>query len=516
MNLEYPEIEVNRAAPLAWWRSAWTAHLVVLGVLVLLLGIFNAQAIEAAVGVWWVSPTFSHCFLVIPVSGYFVWRKRRALAAMTPAAFPRALWLAPPLVLFLLAGTLAHINEAEQFALIGLLQVLILAVLGLEVYRKILFPSLFLFFLVPTGGYLIAPLQSFTTHFINVGLNLLGIPHYTEGYVIELTNGDYQVAEACAGLRFLIATIAVGVLFAHLTYRKWYKIALFLFACMTVPVIANGFRALGIILIAHWSDNKIAHGADHIVYGWGFLVAILLVLMFIGTRFADPIPEEGEGKKPVAVPERRHAFALAIALTLVAISFVPSVLYWQNHKPVTVDEAGFSAPIEAVGWSMGPPSDGWSPSYAAPDARLDFAMREAGAPDIDVFVNYYATGHGKHNLITSTNTLWKENIWHPLSEGTAEAVLDGRMVHLGETVIASGGITRIIWWTYWSDGRFTTSGVDVKLDRLRGAFSGGHGSALVAVSTTVETSLDDARARLRAALGSLGAIETRLKQAGRN
>ena len=76
MNLEYPEIEVNRAAPLAWWRSAWTAHLVVLGVLVLLLGIFNAQAVEAAVGVWWVSPTFSHCFLVIPVSAYFVWRRR--------------------------------------------------------------------------------------------------------------------------------------------------------------------------------------------------------------------------------------------------------------------------------------------------------------------------------------------------------------------------------------------------------------------------------------------------------
>ena len=496
--------------------SLWFTHLIGLCALVALLGVLNAQAIEAAVRVWWVSPTYSHCFFVIPVSAYFIWRRRHVLAALTPVAYPPALWLFPPLVLVSFVGTLTHINEVEQFAFVALLQVLILAVLGLQVYRSILFPSLFLFFLVPMGEYLIVPLQHFTTHFISAGLTLLGIPHYTEVNVIQLSSGDYEVAEACAGLRFLIATIAIGALFVHLTYRKWHKIVLFLAATLIIPAIANGFRALGIVLLGYFSDNRIAHGADHLIYGWGFLVAILLALMVIGMRYADPVPREEYNEAAVAPAPRPRAFALAVLISLVAISLVPALLYWQSRRPSNVDTATFSAPLTPVGWQTGTASGGWSPDYAAPDARLAFAMRKAGSVAVDVFVNYYAGRSGSHNLISSTNRLWAEDVWHPLSQGTVEAEMGGRMVHLGEAVISSAGRTRIIWWTYWSGGRFTTKGLDVKLDRLRHALSGGGGSALVAVSTPVDVDKGEARARLRRALAALGTLTARLEQSGRN
>jgi exosortase A len=508
---------VDAAARQPTPSSAWITHLIGLSALVALLGVLNAQAIAAAVQVWWTSPTFSHCFLVIPVSAYFVWCRRHVLAALTPAAYPRALWLFPPLVLVSLVGELTHINEVKQLAFVGLLQVLILAVLGLQVYRRILFPSLFLFFLVPMGEYLIAPLQQFTTNFISAGLTLFEIPHYTEVNVIQLSNGNYEVAEACAGLRFLIATIAVGVLFVYLTYRKWYKIILYLAASVVTPVIANGFRALGIILLAHWSDNRIAAGADHIIYGWGFLAAILLVIMFVGMRYADPIPQAESGEV-VAVPALRPlAFPLALLLSLAAISFGPALLYWQSHRPSHFDTAAFSAPLKPAGWQTGAVSNGWSPNYAAPDARLTFAMRKAGPSplNVDVFVNYYTGGNKSRRLITSTNKLWKADVWHPLSQGRAEAVLGGQIVHLGEVVISSAGLTRIIWWTYWSGGRFTTRGLDVKLDKLRHPLSGG-GSALVAVSTLVSVDTDDARARLRGALAALGDVAARLEKAGQS
>jgi exosortase A len=504
----------GRAAP----SSVWITHLIGLCALIALLGVLNAQAIAAAVRVWWVSPTYSHCFFVIPVSVYFVWRRRHVLVAFTPVAYPPALWLFPPLVLVSLAGKLTHINEAEQLAFVGLLQVLILVILGPQIYRSILFPSLFLFFLVPMGEYLIGPLQQFTTHFISAGLTLLGIPHYTEVNIIQLSNGDYEVAEACAGLRFLIATVAIGALFVHLTYRKWHKIVLFLAATLIVPAIANGFRALGIVLLGYWSDNRIAHGADHIIYGWGFLVAILMALMVIGMRYADPLPEQETDGAVLARVLRPRAFAPTVLVSLAAISFVPALLYWQRHQPLNVDTATFSAPPAPAGWETGAVSGGWSPNYAAPDAGLAFTMRKAGttAPGVDVFVNYYAGGSERHNLISSTNRLWAEDVWRPLSQGTVEARLGGRVVHLGEAVIGSAGQTRVIWWTYWSGGHFTTSGFDVKLDRLRSTLSGGGGSALVAVSTPVNIDKAEARERLRRALAALGAIATRLEAAGRN
>lgn len=495
---------------------AWTLHLVCLCALVGLLVAVNEEAIVAAVRVWWVSPTYSHCFFIIPISAYFVWRRRQSLAMLRPHVELRALWLFIPLIFVSLAGKLAHINELEQLAFVGMLQAIIIAVLGTHIYRRILFPSLFLFFLVPMGEYLIGPLQRFTTQFISTGLTLIGIPHYTEVNVIQLSNGDYEVAEACAGLRFLIATVAVGALFAHLTYRKWYKILLFLAATLVLPTIANGFRALGIVLLGYWSNNRIAHGVDHIIYGWGFLVAILMALMLIGARYADPLVREqraGLVKVPAITAGK---FGLTVLLSAVAISIAPMLVYWQNHRVPNISAASFSAPLKLPSWHTGAPSGRWSPDYALPDARLAFSMQKTGFSPVDVFVSYYAGESGGPNLVSSSNKMWSEDTWHPLSQDTIVAALGGRKLHLNEAVIASAGRRRILWWTYWSARRFTPYGLDVKLDRLRQALMGSGGSALIALSAPVDIDTDQARRRLREALVDLGPVIGRLEAADRH
>ena len=496
----------------------WTPHLFVLAVLVGLLGWLNAGAIANAVEVWWISPTYSHCFLVIPVSAYFVWRRRHDLASVVPSSYPLALLLAPPLVLFSIAGTIAGINEIEQLALIGLLQVLIVAVLGPAVYRKILFPCLFLFFLVPTGDYLVGPLQRFTTHFVSTGLSLLGIPHYTDANLIKLSNGAFEVAEACAGLRFLIATIAIGVLFVRLMYRNWQKAILFLLACFVVPVIANGFRALGIVLLAYWSDNRIAVGVDHIVYGWGFLVVILLILMLIGARYADPSPREEAWQVPAVGNLRPAALLLTTGLSLVIICFGPGILYGELSGPSSVNSAAFSAPLSLPGWERSATSNGWSPNYISPDARLAFAIHQSSSSplDVDVFVNYYAGTNRSRTLLNANNKLWAEDLWHPLSEGSGETALGTRPVAVGESVIGSGGLMRVVWWTYWTAGQFTTSARNVKLEALRHVFSRQGGSALIALSTPAPGDLAEARARLNRAFRALGGVAIRLEQASQN
>ena len=490
--------------------STWTPHLVVLGGLLVLLIALYWRSVAAALEVWWVSPTYSHCFLIIPVTAYLIWLRRKALAQLKPVSYPRALLLAIPVIAASMVGALAAVNEIEQLALIAFVQVLALAVLGPQVYRQILFPSLFLFFLVPMGEYLIGPLQRFTTDFISVGLNLMGILHYTEGNTIELANGRYEVAEACAGLRFLIATIAVGVLFAYFTYRKWHKIALFLVACAVVPVIGNGFRALGIVLLAHFSDNKIATGADHLVYGWGFSVAILALLMYVGMKFADPVESDD---KPVAVtPPPPGSLPLTVIGAIVVIGLAPAFFFWRAEAAPRTDLAAFSAPVATPGWSTGAASGAWDPLYAPPDARLAFGMVDGTpfTPGVDVIVDYYAASDDHNNLITSTNKLWDEDTWHPVVEDSITARLGDQDIPMGEVEIASAGVSRLIWWSYASAGRFTTSALTVKLDRLRSF--GTAGSALLTVSTPINSDVDRARARLRRAMAALGGLKQRLAE----
>jgi exosortase len=71
--------------------------------------------------------------------------------------------------------------------------------------------------LVPSGAFLVPALQAFTAHFAVAGLHILSIPVYSTGALIEIPAGTFAVAEACAGLRFLIAAVAFGVFFAILT-----------------------------------------------------------------------------------------------------------------------------------------------------------------------------------------------------------------------------------------------------------------------------------------------------------
>src|SRR4029077_461187 len=104
---------------------------------------------------------------------------------------------------------------------------------------------------------------------------------------IDVPAGKFVVAEACAGLRFLIASVAFGVFFAVITYRsRWRRIA-FIGLSVVVPIIANGARAFGIIYAAEIVGSPAAVMADHVIYGWGFFSAILVLLTLLGRSFAD-------------------------------------------------------------------------------------------------------------------------------------------------------------------------------------------------------------------------------------
>src|SRR5205085_3075289 len=254
-------------------RALWRWHIAAIAAVAAAILLLFRSDVTNAVQVWWIYPTYSHCFLILPISAWWVWDMRGKLASEIPTLCPTALIALPPVLLLWLAANLATINEVRQFAVVTSLQVALVVLLGLRVYRAIVFPALYLFFLVPFGQYLIPPMQNFATWFTDAGLTIIGVPHFTEGTTIELTNGRFEIAEACAGLRFLIATVALGVLFAQIAYRVWSKRILFLVGCVVIPLIGNGFRCLGIIELAHLSNNELATGADHLIYGWLFNTA---------------------------------------------------------------------------------------------------------------------------------------------------------------------------------------------------------------------------------------------------
>ena len=194
---------------------------------------------------------------MLPIAAYLAWDRRTLFADLPVRPAP---WLALaglPLALAWLFAERLAIMEGRQLVAMCFVQLMVMTALGFPAWKRLSAPLLYLFFLVPFGAFSVPALQTITAHFITAGLDILGIPNFSDGYTIEIPAGSFYVAEACAGLRFLIASIAFGALYACVMYPQPDPAYLFLAASVLIPIVANGFRALGIWCSAKcWAAPK--------------------------------------------------------------------------------------------------------------------------------------------------------------------------------------------------------------------------------------------------------------------
>ncbi len=266
-------------------RPAWLAAA---AGLVLLCAAFHQEA-TAAITVWNQSTAYGHCWLVLPIVGWLLWERRNLLAgAVRPTAWPGLAVI--PFVLVWAAANWLGVMEGRQLALVAFAELLLIACLGWRLWWSLSAAFLYLFFLVPFGAFLTPALQRFTTGFILGGLGMLDIPFRADAFQITIPEGAFYVAEACAGLRFLIASVAFGVLYAVTIFRSpWRRVVFIAVACI-VPVVANGLRGLGIVLLGHFLGSAEAGTADHLIYGWVFFSFVIVLLALSGLPFRQDTP----------------------------------------------------------------------------------------------------------------------------------------------------------------------------------------------------------------------------------
>jgi len=326
-------------------RSQRTAF-AVLGLGLLGLGLlFNAEII-AAVHVWMVSTAYNHCFLVIPIAAYLAWDRRAVLRGLTPAPLPAAALAGLPVGLFWLLSERLGIMEGRQLAAMTFVELLVIVVLGWRFFRALAGPLLYLYFLVPFGEFLVPKLQDVTTLFTVWGLSLFHIPFYSDGYTIDIPEGSFVIAEACAGLRFLVASVAFGCLYALLMYRSPLRRLLFIAVSVVVPIIANGFRAVGIIALGHYLGSAEAAATDHVLYGWIFFSLVILLLTALGLPFRqDNERHDSPGSRPRSPGPVSVSAALAGAIAMTAVAAIgPATAAQLNRMAAIVPQAELPAP----------------------------------------------------------------------------------------------------------------------------------------------------------------------------
>jgi EpsI family protein len=360
------------------------------------------------------------------------------------------------------------------------------------VARAAALPLLFVLFAVPAGEFLLPILIDWTADFTVWALRASGVPVFREANHFVIPSGNWSVVEACSGLRYLIASLMIGVVYAAVSYRSAWRRAAFIAASIVVPIVANWLRAYMIVMIGHLSDNTLAVGVDHIIYGWVFFGVVMGLLFWVGSFWAEPGTPSAASRRSIApdrsatasvggVPAARFYGVAAAAIALSAIWLPFAGLATPAPSTVTPQLAPI---VPSGGWSStAVPASDWTPGFAGESAKLQqwFERRDAV---VGLHVVYYRNQAKGRELVTSGNQLVPQGAfrWREVDVRPASVAFAGAPVEARRTLISDARQGRLVAYSlYWVDGTPTGSDLAAKARLAWSRLSGGSGDAALVV-----------------------------------
>jgi exosortase A len=453
----------------------------------------------AIAAIWWRSDTFAHGLVVLPIFAWLVWHKRAAIGGLRPR--PVA-WLALPAAgagFMWLLGELVPVPAAAHTGFVSMLVIGMVAALGWRLARVLMFPLAFLFFGLPVGEFLLPALMAMTADFTVFSLRLVGVPVYQEGLQFVIPTGRWSVVEACSGIRYLIASMMLGALYAWFNYVSQVKRFVFMLVAIVVPVVANWLRAWMIVMLGYLSDNRLAAGVDHLIYGWVFFGIVIAVMFVIGQRWADPAAGPESHAVPEAVPERATRWLGLAPLALVGLGFAVGHAWLAREvAPFTVRYALFTP---APGWTAEDPGRVvYRANYGGSrgEAVAAYGDREGGM--VLVQTAFYVSQREGSNMVVWGNGFVAgddpdRSALLPLPEAVTAL---GRATNVWLKAGNGGGFR--IWRWYVTGGGIVTRDWELKLRLAYERLAGRGDAAMVVVLAAPVSEIDE----------DGGAAETRL------
>ncbi len=490
-----------------WRRSG---YIFAAGLIILLVVWF--QTLSHMISILWDVEAFAHGLLAPVVSISLIWSRRTLLAELSPGSSWIGVLIVTGASLLWLSGTLLDFALFQHIALVTAVQGLVIGSFGISVYRHLLFPMLFLYFSVPFGYELVTPLQHLTASLVIGFLDIIGAEYSAQGMLITLPSGIYEVAEACAGVKFLFTSIFTGVLLANLLYDSWKKRLAVLAGSIVLPIAANAVRVLLIFLIAELSDQRLAKGFDHLVYGWVFLSIVLFTLISVAYRYADkPLADQnidllgdaaamtsGAGHSTVAI------VLLMIAAPTAVSTIAPQRLHMDTLKtPAVVQPLNIS---DASSFRILPDTDLVArPSYLSAKSQWSSLMRHNGVVFRVHLASFESLGSGQR-IFQPGNSFAPEE-WKQV--GLKKMCVTARNCNslFTEIILRRGDSEMLAWTQYSIEKSLVFNSVDEKLvtawARLRQAPSNGK---VIVLSAPLAGNLEQIRASFREFLSTTDAV----------
>lgn len=493
------------------------------GLALLSAGIYFQTGV-AALAEAWALPEYSHGPLIPLLSAFLFLRHLKRVPIQSHPVTDRGAGVVVILLAMVLGGfgRLIQISDFAAYAMILWVGGMILVTFGWARGRQFWPPVLHLIYMLPLPGVLYYGLstwlQGVSSHLGIVFLDLLSVPVFLDGNIIDLGVYKLQVAEACSGLRYLFPILSFSYIFAVL-YKgpTWHK-AVLLVSAVPITVFMNSVRIAIAGVVVDRYGTEFVEGLTHFMEGWViFLVCVLIlfalarIMLLLNPQkmtLAEALDLDFDGLWPQFARLRRiePSRALVGVTLLMAVGALAWAVIPARPLAQVARDPFYAFPMQIGDWTASAPQrlDAQTAKVlAADDYHLVTLANPAAAQTVDLFIAWYRDqmAGGTHSpTICLPSAGWEISALETID---APADAPGAPFTLNRAVIQKGLDRMLVYYWYDQQGRRTASSYYAKLimavSKVRSGRSDG---AIVRLITPIAQgeSLARAESRLQDAL----------------
>ncbi|RKY40424.1 MAG: hypothetical protein DRP85_08595 [Candidatus Makaraimicrobium thalassicum] len=407
------------------------------------------------------SEDYSYGLLIPLISGYIVYRKWPQIRAQVwHPSWMGLLVMALGFSLYIL-GELAAELYTTRFSFVVVLSGLVLVVGGWRFLRLLAFPLILLVLMLPLPELitykLTLPLQLISSRLATLFLQILGVPVFQQGNIIDLGHKQLQVVHACSGLRYILPIIALGIIFCYFYQRRLWKVVVLLASLVPLAIFANALRVAAMGLYP-----ALIQGFWHGFSGWLifiFCLEVIALLNWLLNYLWPPRPtfsplSKASDQTSFEHPSTNLNFYLGGALVLVLLA-IPLSQRAAVAPPVALKQSFAHFPMQLGFWQghhtfIDPEELKATQSHAHLSA--DFSNPDHG--QINLWIAYYESQKKAGGFVHSPKGCLTASGWRILKSGTAKI---GPELPVNYLLVEKMGTKLIVFYWYMQRGRWLTS-----------------------------------------------------------
>jgi len=442
---------------------------------------------------------YAHGYLVLAISIYLVFKNKKKLSALTPYPEYRALFLTLSASILWMVSALVDVEMLQALSFLILILTLVWSVLGNQVIRLLAFPILFVIFAIPVWFPFSPFLQNITADAVFGAIRLLSIPAFRQDNIIVLPAGMLSIEEACSGLRYLLAALTLGTLYAYINYSDLRTRLTVVLIAAGSAILANMLRVFIVVYLAYTTEMQHPLVDDHLTLGWYLFAGLTTVLLFIDTWLHKNRPSVRttglpmqNGKTTMTGKCGNLHYIIFAAITGLLVSVAPVMVYISSLTSTNITENSTpQLPLDAGTWTPASiNSDSWTPVYhGAVNQKQTY---QKGNNKIELYMGYYPTQEQGEELINDLNSIGTKGVWYTVYPRPLLQNIDGHQI-LEQALDNDSRNRRIVWYWYNVAGTVTTNKYEAKILQALGLLTGKTWSLIVAVATEKNDDIDFTR-----------------------